>query len=93
MKKFLKMFDVVFEKETRDKKLERIRQLNKDLRYLVSGAEPENTMSTVIPRGTNPASRYKRVRTYAIAVYHVIKEKFQDTRCLCQVSLAFPKYP
>lgn len=89
MKKFLKMLDVVFEKNSRDEKLARIRQLNKDLRIIVSGGRADGIIvaDLRVPRGINPATRYKRVRTQAIAIYQVMEDNFkkEDPDCICQV--------
>ena len=89
MRKFKKMLDVAFGKDYRQEQLARIRQLNKDLRLLVTGmhiADLEVTSVSTIPRGKNPAGKYQRIKTHATAVYDLMWEKFQNPLCECEVS-------
>jgi len=93
MKKFRRMLDAAFGKDFRVQQLERIRQLNKDLRLLVTGmhvTDLELTLVPTIPHGTNPASKYQRIKTHATAVYDLMHEKFQSSKCGCKVSTAVP---
>lgn len=89
MRKFKKMLDVAFGKDYREEQLKRIRQLNKDLRLLVTGihvADLEVTLISAISYGNNPANKYQRIKAHATAVYDLMHEKFQNSTCGCEVS-------
>ncbi|KAF8417840.1 hypothetical protein EV426DRAFT_706577 [Tirmania nivea] len=88
MRKFQKMLDVAFGKDYRQEKLTRIRQLNKDLRLLVTGVhviDLEVPLKPAISHGNNPASKYQQIKAHAIEVYDLMREKFQNSLCECEV--------
>ena len=86
IKRFLRKLDIAFGQEYREKQLGRIRQLNEDLDILVSGGTQRTSTKGILARGISAASRYQRVQTHATAIYQVMKEMFQTSICLCEVS-------
>ena len=89
MRNLKKMLDVAFGKDHRQEQLTRIRQLNKDLRLLVTGihvADLEVTLISAISHGNNPANKYQRIKAHATAVYELMRERFQNSPCECEVS-------